>query len=186
MKHLSLFMLLYLLSGAAYAQIGYQAVVLNPKTGNPRANETVNVTVTITNSADAVICTESKSAKTDETGALSITVGNTDTFANTDWNKQPFYISATIDGVPTGKTRMLSLPIAEFAKHSGTLSREHLNGKSFGSISFTKDVCKTSVGSGPYEVCDDTVTVYAGGKCYIIFYADNKMFFNGHIYSANE
>ena len=44
------------------AQIGYQVSLLNSATGEPRANETVSVTVEITNSESSVICTETKSA----------------------------------------------------------------------------------------------------------------------------
>ena len=68
----------------ANAQIGYQVTLLNFATGEPRANETVNVTVTISNSANAIVCSETKSATTNEFGILSVSVGSEGSFAKTD------------------------------------------------------------------------------------------------------
>ena len=98
------------------AQIGYQVSLLNSATGEPRANETVNVTVQITNSESAVICSETKSARTDDFGVLSLQVGTENTFKNVDWSKLPLYISATVDGIMVGKSQILNVPVAEAAK----------------------------------------------------------------------
>ena len=117
MKFLTL-LLLCTFSVMANAQIGYQVTLLNFATGEPRANETVNVTVTISNSANAIVCSETKSATTNEFGILSVSVGSEGSFAKTDWTKLPFYISATVDGVMIGKSQLLSVPVAEHAKHT--------------------------------------------------------------------
>ena len=98
------------------AQIGYQVSLLNSATGEPRANETVSVTLEITNSEGAVVCNETKSATTNEFGVLSLQVGSSNTFANMDWSKLPLYISATVDGVMVGRSQILTVPVAEAAK----------------------------------------------------------------------
>ena len=98
------------------AQIGYQVSLLNSATGEPRANETVGVTIEITNSEGAVVCNETKSATTNEFGVLSLQVGSSNTFANMDWSKLPLYISATVDGVMVGRSQILTVPVAEAAK----------------------------------------------------------------------
>ncbi len=100
----------------SYAQIGYQVSLLNSATGEPRANETVGVTLEITNSEGAVVCQESTSATTNEFGVLSLSVGSSNTFANMDWSKLPLYISATVDGVMVGRSQILTVPVAEAAK----------------------------------------------------------------------
>ena len=99
------------------AQIGYQVSLLNSATGEPRANETVGVTIEITNSEGAVVCNETKSATTNEFGVLSLQVGSSNTFANMDWSKLPLYISATVDGVMAGRSQILTIPVAEAAKN---------------------------------------------------------------------
>ena len=73
----------------ASAQIGYQVSLLNIATGEPRANESVSVTVKITDSAGNVICEETKRETTNDFGVLSMTVGGQDTFTNADWSKLP-------------------------------------------------------------------------------------------------
>ena len=102
--------------------------MLNQADGTPRANETVKVDVAITNSEGHEICREEKSATTDDFGILSLTIGNSTTFETVDFTKLPFYISATVDGVLIGKSQMLNVPVAEYAKRTGVLTREFLNG----------------------------------------------------------
>ena len=174
MKYL-LLTLFSLMAIIAQAQIGYQVTLLNTATGEPRANETVNLTVEITNSAGATVCSETKSATTNDFGILSVAVGNSDTFAETDWTKLPFFISATVDGVMIGKSQLLSVPVAEYAKRTGELTREFLDGKQFrgiaGSVSFTRNgFTKNSNGesgsvSGTYEIV---------GNIIICYYKDNE------------
>lgn len=111
-------MMLCLLAGAmcAKAQIGYQISLLNTATGEPRANETVMVTVSLSNSEGKVFYSETKSATTNDFGVLSLSVGNADTFKEVDLAKMPFYIEASANGVMIGKSQILSVPVAEVAK----------------------------------------------------------------------
>jgi len=90
--------------------------LLNNATGEPRANETVAVTVEITNSEGGTVCSETKTETTNDFGVLSMTVGSDAVFAKTDWSKLPFYISATVDGILIGRSQLLSVPVAECAK----------------------------------------------------------------------
>lgn len=119
-----------LLTGTtAQAQIGYQVALLNSATGEPRAAETVNVTLTITNAQNEQLYTATQRATTNDFGVLSLTVGNADTFKEADWNKLPFYIAATVDGTLIGKSQILNVPVAEYAKTAGpVLTKEMLVG----------------------------------------------------------
>ena len=118
MKYCKSFLVLVILSFGLQlnAQIGYQVSLLNSATGEPRANETVSVQVEITNSENTVICSETKSATTNEFGVLSLQIGNASTFQNVDWSKLPLFVSATVDGIMIGKSQILNVPVAEAAK----------------------------------------------------------------------
>ena len=98
------------------AQIGYQVSLLNIATGEPRANENVEVIIEITDSDGTSICKETKNATTNDFGVLSLQVGNATTFENADWSKLPFYVSATVDDILVGKSQILNVPVAEAAK----------------------------------------------------------------------
>ena len=98
------------------AQIGYQVSLLNTATGEPRANENVEVTIEITDSEGTSICKETKNATTNDFGVLSLQVGNAITFENANWSKLPFYVSATVDDILVGKSQILNVPVAEAAK----------------------------------------------------------------------
>ena len=111
------------------AQIGYQVSLLNTATGKPQANKTVNVNIAITNAENEVVHTEIQTATTNDFGILSLSVGNEDTFKNADWNKLPFYISVSADGTLIGKSQILTVPVAEYAKTAGpVLTKEMLVG----------------------------------------------------------
>lgn len=114
-----LLLMLFTLCSAftAVAQIGYQVALLNTATGKPRAGETVNATVTLTNKESTVIYTGTQKATTNDFGILSLTIGDANTFKNVDWSKLPLYISVSVDGVLIGKSQVLSVPIAETAKY---------------------------------------------------------------------
>lgn len=112
-----------------YGQIGYQVSLLNNATGEPRANERVSVTVKITDSEGKTVCEETKNETTNDFGVVSMNVGNSETFANADWSKLPFFIEASVDGRLLGKSQLLSVPIAEYAKKTGTLTKELLCSK---------------------------------------------------------
>ena len=113
----------------ASAQIGYQVAVVDQTTGEPKVNTSVSVTVTITDNAGAEITKTTQSATTNDFGVVSLQIGNESTFADTDWSKLPLWISATVDGVSLGKTQILTVPVAEYAKRTGHLTVEKLVGK---------------------------------------------------------
>lgn len=116
----------------ASAQIGYQVSLLNSATGEPRVHATVNAQVTLTNSLDEIILTENKSVTSNDFGVLSFTIGDENTLKEVDWNKLPFYISVKVDGVLIGKSQVLSVPVAEYAKQSGAvITKEMLMGKTW-------------------------------------------------------
>lgn len=120
----------FLINVQISAQIGYQVSLLNSATGEPRAHTTVNAQVTLTNSLDEIILTENKSVTSNDFGVLSFTIGNENTFKEVDWNKLPFYISVKVDGVLIGKSQVLSVPVAEYAKQAGmVVTKEMLMGK---------------------------------------------------------
>ena len=113
---------------ASRAQIGYQVSLLNTATGEPRAGVTVSAVVTITDSSDKVVYTGTQQATTNDFGVLSLAVGDDATFKNADWSKLPFFISVTVDGTLVGKSQILSVPVAEYAKKTGELTKEMLVG----------------------------------------------------------
>ena len=119
---------------ASSAQIGYQVSLLNSATGEPRAGETVNISVTLSNSANATIYSQTQSATTNDFGILSLAIGNANTFNNVDWSKLPFFISAYVDGKLIGRSQILTVPVAEYTKkaryaeYSGTADYAHRTG----------------------------------------------------------
>lgn len=131
MNKLRLFLLFVSFSAVnlGFCQIGYQVALLDKATGEPRVNETVAVDLTISDSAGGTIYSGSQTATTNEFGMLSLAVGDTTTFSNVDWSKLPLFISATVDGTLLGRTQILSVPVAEHAKHTGTLTKEKLCSK---------------------------------------------------------
>lgn len=112
----------------AKAQIGYQISLLNTATGEARANETVTVSVSLSNNANEVFYSETKSATTNDFGVLSLSIGNADTFKNVDLSKMPFFIEVTANGVMIGKSQMLSVPVAEVAKQLAPIDKEKIIG----------------------------------------------------------
>ncbi len=172
----NIFLLAILSTFAAKAQIGYQVTVLDTATGEPRANETICATITISDAAGGAICSDVKTTTTDEFGVLSLEVGNSSSFANVNWSKLPLYISATVDGVMIGRTQVLSVPVAEYAKQTGTLTKEILCNHSWsctpilglssphterisfsssGTYSYT--IGNEYTGNGHYEIIGNTV-----------------------------
>lgn len=124
------FLLFCLVAGmaTAYAQIGYQISLLNTATGEPRANETVNVKASISNSEGQVFYTTTQQAKTNDFGVLSLSIGDKDTFSEVDLTKLPFFIEVTANGVLIGKSQILSVPVAEVAKRVAPLDKEKIVG----------------------------------------------------------
>ena len=138
---ISLFLLSFYV--ASHAQIGYQVSLLNSATGEPRANETVTCTITLTNAEGTVICSETKSVVSNDFGVLSLSVGNASTFDNVDWSKQPFFVSASVDGNLIGKSQVLTVPVAEYAKRYGTLTYENVHEKKVVSYSSNEGALET-------------------------------------------
>ena len=103
---------------SANAQIGYQISLLNTATGEARANETVNVTATITDSSGGVIYTGTQSATSNDFGVLSLSVGDADTFTNLDLQQHrlPFFIEVSVNGAMISRSQILSVPVAEVAR----------------------------------------------------------------------
>ena len=101
----------------SFAQIGYQVSLLNDSTGEPRANVSVEAEVTITNSDDEEIYKGTQRATSNDFGVIQLTVGNQSTFKDVDWSKLPFFIEVSVDGTVIGKSQILTVPIAEAAKH---------------------------------------------------------------------
>ena len=153
MKQIVIFMMAVCAAMVMNAQTGYQVTLLNNATGEPRSNETVGVSVEITN-GDRVVCSETKTATTNEFGVLSVSVGNSASFANVDWT-QPLYISATVDGVLIGRSQILSVPIAEHARHVGDLTLELLCNKTWTSKATSLDFKRDGT---------VTITYYLEGK----------------------
>ena len=120
-----------LLTINTHAQIGYQVSLLDQETGTPRANEYVTVQIDLTDNEGNTICSENKSATTNEFGIISLSIGNENTFDGMDWSKLPLWISATVDGIIIGKSQVLNIPVAEYAKRTGTLTKELLCSKTW-------------------------------------------------------
>lgn len=97
------------------AQIGYQVALLNSATGEPRANETVSVDVSITDTKNETVYSGTQQVTSNDFGILSLTVGNSDTFKDVALGRLPLFISVSVDGILIGKSQILSVPIAEVA-----------------------------------------------------------------------
>ncbi len=187
MKKLKLTMLCLMASiVCAKAQIGYQISLLNTATGEPRANETVTVSVSLSNSVGQVFYSETKSATTNDFGVLSLTIGNADTFKNVDITKMPFYIEVTANGVIIGKSQILSVPVAEVAKQLAPMDRTlylgtwRNEGYKDDTLTFTEDgtvIRKTYWSSEDGESgCDEEVYEYFvdGNAIYIVISRSNS------------
>ena len=125
--------LAFLLSFAinTYSQIGYQVSLLDQDTGAPRAYELITAIIELTDNDGNVICSETKSATSNEFGVISLTVGDENTFDKMDWSKLPLWISATVDGVIIGKSQVLTVPVAEYAHKTGILTLDKLCSKTW-------------------------------------------------------
>lgn len=172
---------LLMIASSAKAQIGYQVSLLNKATGEPRANTTVNATITITDSQNGVVYTGTQHATSNDFGVLSLAVGNADTFQKVDTGKLPLYISVSVDGTLIGKTQILSVPVAEVANRlKSSFTKEDLIGtwkysdtKEWGtyyySITFSsngsftrinKSTDNTDTYSGTYEIEGNTIFLH--------------------------
>lgn len=161
---------------ASHAQIGYQVSLLNSATGKPRANETVRAEVTITDSKNSTVCSETQSVVSNDFGILSFTVGKADTFKDVAIGRLPLFFSVTVDGVLIGKSQILSVPVAEVASTlKSDFTLDELCGKKWvlyendgsASVLFSKDGTCVYDGwrydggyKGTYEIDGNTIYVY--------------------------
>lgn len=113
----------------ASSQIGYQVAVMDPATGEPKANRSVNVSISLEDNSGKQITTLNRTMQTNEFGVVAVELGDSNTFTDMDWNNLPLWVTATVDGVNIGKTQVLSVPVAEHAKHTGSLTKEILTSK---------------------------------------------------------
>lgn len=197
MKRLIMFLLVMAYVVSAWAQIGYQVSLLNRATGEPRANETVSVTVVISDSRDKEIYNETTTVTTNDFGVLSLSVGNATTFADVDWNYMPLYILATVDDVLVGRSQILSVPVAEHAKHYGVLTSEILQSKtwefrtdytssslSFGESTMTQTYTEYGSGtmtitySGSFYIDGNTILAILNGRGYVFNYVPETNWIN--------
>ena len=137
----------------AKAQIGYQISLLNMATGEARANETVTVSISLSNNANEVFYSETKSATTNDFGVLSLSIGNADTFKDVDLTKMPFFIEVTANGVMVGKSQILSVPVAEVAKQLAPMDKNLIVGEWMKRNGFETIVTFNENGTGSYIVC---------------------------------
>lgn len=129
MKKLLFALMTLFCSLASNAQIGYQVSLLNSATGEPRSNETVECKITLLDSEETVICSETKKAVSNDFGVISLSVGNANTFDYVDWSKLPFFVEVSVGGSLIGRSQILTVPVAEHAKHYGTLTYENIHEK---------------------------------------------------------
>ncbi|MEZ3590360.1 MAG: hypothetical protein K1V84_04935 [Muribaculaceae bacterium] len=171
MKKLGLFFtfaFLALCGSSSYGQIGYQVSVLDQATGEPRANENVSVSIELSNSAGDVILAERKSAVTNDFGVVSIQVGSESTFADMDWNKLPLFISATVDGVLIGKSQVLTVPVAEYAKQTGGVTKDILCGRTWTGPDFVGTLTFGRGGTVHVSYWNKTYRYYLSGNMIIV------------------
>ena len=201
--------LLVMYTFSLHAQIGYQVSLLSSATGEPRANEKVEVTIELTNSEGTVICTETKSETTNEFGILSLQVGSDKTFENMDWSKLPLYVSATVDGIMVGKSQILNVPVAEAAKtlvnvdldlicKTWTGLQQSVLGPKYviilnENMTYTyqcwirNDADNSWIlgynGNSTYDVVGNTIYLLGGGKEFL--YSPASLYYhNGHLYGC--
>lgn len=159
----------FLVNVQVSAQIGYQVSLLNSATGEPRVHATVNAQVTLTNSLDEVILTESKTVTSNDFGVLSFTIGDENTLKEVDWNKLPFYISVKVDGVLIGKSQVLSVPVAEYAKQAGpVVTKDVLVGKKWRTENNFKNTEFYDDGTFIHQINGDTYNGSSSGTYIIV------------------
>lgn len=156
------------------AQIGYQVTVFDQVKMEPKANQEVTATVTITDNAGTQIASQTYTGTTDEFGILSMTVGNADTFDKTKWDNLPLWISASVDGITLSKTQILNVPVAEYAKRTGSLTVDILCSKTWryiynsGSDTETYTLSFRKDGTGIYKFVDSLGGVFTYSFIYSI------------------
>lgn len=174
MRNLCLFLTLVFLSCGfkSYGQIGYQVSILDQQTGTPRANENVSISIELSNSAGDVILSEHRATVTNDFGVVSLQIGSGTTFAEMDWSKLPLFVSATVDGVLIAKSQVLAVPVAEYAKHIGGVTKDILCGRTWSrwdgeTVTFSRGgTCRVSGWDGTfrYYLSGNVITVQYGNE----------------------
>lgn len=70
-----------------------------------------------------------------------MSIGDSETFTNANWSKLPFFIEASVEGRIPRKSQLLSVPIAEYAERTGTLTDDLLCSKEW----INRDKYSTSI-----------------------------------------
>ena len=166
---------------SATAQIGYQVAIVDPSTGKPKNNETLSVTVTLSDNTGTIIFSDTQSATTNEFGVVSLQVGNSDTFSNVDWSKLPLWVSASVGDVIIGKTQVLNVPVAEHAKHYGELTKEILTSKSWGDGIY-RTYHFSSTGTAILDLENESISRYS----YIYYIVGNTLVLRDDYYRTCE
>lgn len=102
--------------------LNYQAIAWD-KNNLPKANQTITVTINILkgpNASTDVEFTEIHTAKTNELGLFTLTIGsnNPQGFQQINWAAIPKYLHVIVDGNPSNPTPMLSVPYAMYAENT--------------------------------------------------------------------
>lgn len=130
MKKLLTVMITLILS-TAYAQtpINYKALIKDAS-GNPIANDLVQVQFSIRTSTDVAneVYNETHTPTTDANGLVMLNIGagtaNTGNFADIDWASSDHYLNVQVNPgggyVDLGTTQFMAVPYALYAKTSGT------------------------------------------------------------------
>ena len=184
------------------AQIGYQVSLLNTATGEPRANVTVNASVTITNSKGESIYSGTQSATSNDFGVLSLIVGNADTFKNVDFGKLPFFIQVSVDGKMIGRSQILNVPVASNIPEEalsktytftwklrvasdgckeGSYTKVTLSSSGSFTIEYYKVDCEEyllGTYDGVYEVIGNTIWLPSHPHVFLMYYRNGQMFMN--------
>lgn len=102
--------------------LNYQAIAWD-KNNLPKANQTITVTINILkgpNASTDVEFTEIHTAKTNELGLFTLTIGSNNPvgFQQINWAAIPKYLHVIVDGNPSTPTPMLSVPYAMYAENT--------------------------------------------------------------------
>jgi len=162
----------------------------------------VSAEVTITDSQNDVVCSETQSVTSNDFGILSFTVGNADTFKEVAIGRLPLFISVTVDDVLIGKSQILSVPVAEVAstlKSDFTLDELCQTWKVYerkpeGYLTFYKngscsyrayysgELSEKDSGEGTYEIEGNNIYVWVDGHTYVTTWR----FKNGNIFQIGK
>ncbi|MCK4746065.1 MAG: hypothetical protein KAT15_03480 [Bacteroidales bacterium] len=113
-------MLMLSLFAQAPDYFNYQAILRNPD-GTPMANENVDLQVELLQGSvdGSSVYLGSHSTNTDQRGLINLKIGDGTFFNEIDWERGPYFISISVNGVYLGTSQLLSVPYALFAKQAG-------------------------------------------------------------------